>query len=58
MKKTFFSEKQIAALKEPEAGVPVKELSRRIGVSDVNVRRTGRSRSSFRASFRRKVEKY
>lgn len=38
MKKTRFSEEQIvAALKEAEAGVSVKELSRRIGVSDATI---------------------
>ena len=38
MKKTRFSEEQIvAALKETEAGVSVKELSRRIGVSDATI---------------------
>ena len=38
MKKTRFSEDQIvAALKEAEAGVSVKELSRRIGVSDATI---------------------
>ena len=35
MKKRRFSEDQIVgALKEAEAGVPVKELCRRIGISD------------------------
>jgi putative transposase len=38
MKKNRFSEEQIvAALKEAEAGVSVKELSRRIGVSDATI---------------------
>jgi putative transposase len=38
MKKTRFSEEQIvAALKEAESGVSVKELSRRIGVSDATI---------------------
>ena len=38
MKKTRFSEEQIVAvLKEAESGVPVKELSRRLGVSDATL---------------------
>ncbi len=35
MRKSQFSEEQIVGvLKEAETGVPVKELSRRVGVSD------------------------
>jgi putative transposase len=38
MKKTRFSESQIISLlKELEAGIPVKELSRKHGVSDATI---------------------
>lgn len=48
MKRRFTDEQMIAILKEGEAGVPVKEICRKHGISDATFSLGGRSLAAWR----------